>query len=291
MKDSENMSKEISRGRAVGGCFLALAVLVLAQSLALFISLPLPALGLSGAVCNTVAGLLYAAFALGGALLLGLKFFALSPEALRLAPRRPEAVWLLSAPVLPALVLLAYMAMGARWTASPMEPQSRSAVIAGALVFYGLAAGIAEELVFRGLIMGSLERAFDVRLAVLLPSVLFGALHLIGGGVSLLGALQLIIAGSLVGILFSLITLESGSVWNAAIVHGLWNVVFAGGLVHVGNTAEREAVFSLVFNSGSFLLTGGDFGVEASLVAALAYALFSLLAYSLIKKKGRLKNS
>ena len=59
----------------------------------------------------------------------------------------------------------------------------------------------------------------------------------------------------------------------------------------MGNTAEREAVFSLVFNSGSFLLTGGDFGAEASLVAALAYALFSLLAYSLMKKKGRLKNS
>ena len=286
MKDSENMSKKISRGKAVGGCFLALAVLVLAQSLALFISLPLPALGLSGAVCNTVAGLLYAAFALGGALLLGLKFFALGPGA-----RRPEPVWLLSAPVLPTLVLLAYMALGAHWTVSPMEPQSRSAVIAGALVFYGLAAGIAEELVFRGLIMGSLERAFDVRFAVLLPSVLFGALHLIGGGVSLLGALQLIIAGSLVGILFSLITLESGSVWNAAIVHGLWNAVFAGGFVHVGNTAEREAVFSLVFNSSSFLLTGGDFGGEASLVSALAYAVFGLLAYRLMKKKGILKNS
>ena len=108
---------------------------------------------------------------------------------------------------------------------------------------------------------------------------------------SLLGALQLIIAGSLVGILFSLITLESGSVWNAAIVHGLWNAVFAGGLVHVGNTAEREAVFSLVFNSSSFLLTGGDFGVEASLVSALAYAVFGLLAYRLMKKKGILKNS
>ena len=143
---------------------------------------------------------------------------------------------------------------------------------------------------FRGIIMGCLERAFNMKLAVILPSVLFGALHLIVGGLSLIGAIQLLIAGSLVGILFSLITLESGSIWSAALVHGLWNMVFAGGLVHVGNSAEGDAVFNLTINSSSMLLTGGDFGVEASLVSILAYAVFSLLAYWLLRKKGQIKN-
>lgn len=290
MNDLKKPSNELSRGKAIAGCFLAVALLILAQSLALFISLPLPALGLPGAVCNVVAGLLYAAFALTGAVLLAARFLRLSPAGLRLAFRRPEPIWLLSALLLPALVLLVYTILGGKWTATYLEARVKASLVAGAVAYYGLAAGLTEELMFRGIIMGCLERAFNMKLAVILPSVLFGALHLIVGGLSIIGAIQLLIAGSLVGILFSLITLESGSIWSAALVHGLWNMVFAGGLVHVGNSAEGDAVFNLTINSSSMLLTGGDFGVEASLVSILAYAVFSLLAYWLLRKKGQIKN-
>ena len=83
MNDFKKPSNELSQGKAIAGCFLAVTLLILAQSLALFISLPLPALGLPGAVCNVVAGLLYAAFALTGAVLLAARFLRLSPAGLR----------------------------------------------------------------------------------------------------------------------------------------------------------------------------------------------------------------
>lgn len=285
MKKVEEDFLKLRPGKAVGACFLAIAVLVLAQFLALFISLPLPALGLPGAVCNIIAGLMYAGFSLAGALLLSMKFLRLNPAGLRLNFSKPETLWLISALLMPALVLLAFTALGGRWTVSGPEGGSRASLITGALVYYGLAAGLGEELIFRGIIMGSLERAFNIKLAVVLPSVLFGALHIIGGGMSLLSAVQLLIAGTMVGVLFSLVTWESGSVWNAALVHGVWNAVFAGGLVHVGNTVEADWVFSLVLNSGSRMLTGGEFGAEASLISFLAYVLFALLALVLGRKK------
>jgi len=46
-------------------------------------------------------------------------------------------------------------------------------------------------------------------------------LHIVGSDLDLISIVQLIIAGTLVGILFSLIAIESNIIWNSAIVHGI----------------------------------------------------------------------
>lgn len=50
--------------------------------------------------------------------------------------------------------------------------------------------------------------------------------------------------------------------------------------------AEEFTIYNYVLDTDSFLITGGDFGVEASAVAVLAYLVFAVLAIYLMRKRG-----
>lgn len=71
----------------------------------------------------------------------------------------------------------------------------------------------------------------------------------IGGSFDVMSMLQLLVSGSLVGILFSLIAIESGSIWNSALVHGIWNMVMAGGILHIGKAIDSQALYNWVLNT------------------------------------------
>ena len=143
-----------------------------------------------------------------------------------------------------------------------------------------------EELIFRGIIMGCLGKRFNIQIAVIVPSVLFGLLHIIGNDLNFISIIQLLIAGSIVGVLFSLIAYGSNSIWNSAIVHGIWNIVIIGGILHIGNEADSSSIFNFILDNKSFLISGGDFGIEASIISILVYLLFIVLAAIQVKRKG-----
>ena len=68
---------------------------------------------------------------------------------------------------------------------------------------------------------------------------------------------------------FPLIAYVSHSVWNNAIVHGIWNMAIIGGILHIGNSADSNSIFNFVLDNKMFLITGGDFGIEASVISIL----------------------
>lgn len=39
-----------------------------------------------------------------------------------------------------------------------------------------------------------------------------------------------------------------------------------GGLIHIGSAADSAVWYNYVLDTDSFLLTGGDFGVESSVI-------------------------
>ena len=176
------------------------------------------------------------------------------------------------------------MVTGGHWEVNMFSTEDTSLILTSGILFYGLAAGTVEEMVFRGLIMGILERRFGIRAAVIAPSVLFGALHIIGRDMDFVSTVQFLIAGSIVGILFSLIAYESGSVWNSAIVHGVWNMAVIGGILHIGSSAEESAIFNFVLDNKGFLVSGGDYGIEASAVAGAVYLIAALAAFGRVKR-------
>ena len=86
--------------------------------------------------------------------------------------------------------------------------------------------------------------------------------------------------------MFSLIAYGSNSIWNSAIVHGIWNIVIIGGILHIGNEADSSSIFNFILDNKSFLISGGDFGIEASIISILVYLLFIVLAAIQVKRKG-----
>ena len=111
-----------------------------------------------------------------------------------------------------------------------------------------------------------------------------GMLHVLGRELSFAGILQLLAAGTAVGVLFSLVAYESGTVWCGAAMHAVWNMVMIGGVLHIGPEPDGYALLNYVLDSASPLVTGGDFGVEASLPSIAVYLGFSALALVRLKR-------
>lgn len=65
---------------------------------------------------------------------------------------------------------------------------------------------------------------------------------------SVLSCTLVIIAGTMVGIMFSLIALESKSIWNSGIVHAIWNIIIIGGGLTVNETKDKYSVIAYVLN-------------------------------------------
>ncbi len=277
--------KQLSTLQAIIGILFSIVILVIAQLLAFSISeIPLR-LGIPSSLCNIIAGILYVALTLFGVNILSNKVLKVSLLELRIPKFSLKGIWVIAAVLMPMIVLILSMITGGHWKINLFGTETTLEIITSAIVFYGLAAGVVEEVVFRGVIMGCLERRFNIWIAVIIPSILFGVVHIIGNELDFLSVIQLLIAGSIVGILFSLVAYESNSIWNNAMIHAVWNMVIIGGILHIGSEADGNSILNFVLKNKSFLISGGDFGIEASVISILAYLIFIILAIVLLKKK------
>jgi len=138
----------------------------------------------------------------------------------------------------------------------------RTVQLAG-VVFVILGAGaMAEEVSFRGYPFQRLIDAIGAGSAVVVLSVLFGAVHFLNPHASLWGFLNTV----LIGVLLSLAYLRTRSLWMPVAIHFGWNLTlgFIFGLPVSGLTE-----FSVVLRGhaqGPAWLTGGSYGIEAGVV-------------------------
>ena len=160
----------------------------------------------------------------------------------------------------------------------------------------GISTGITEELVFRGMIFRYMKKTLGVKLAVIIPAILFAGLHITSMKTfDFTDLLLLILAGSSVAVMFTLMALESGSIYPGALAHSLWNTLIIGGLFVIGkivNRSENDSYIIIPVESESKLLTGGNFGVEAALPGIIGYIIISILLFFMIKtKEKKLQNN
>ncbi len=265
-----NKSATLSTGRAAGA--------ILLPGL-------LAAWGCPAFLCNALAGVLYPTLTLTGLLPICRKVLRASPAQCRLPAFSLSPVWIICAVLMPAAVCGGFLLLPGRWEAASVSDVP--ALICAAVFYLGLGTGVVEEAVFRGVLLTAVERRWNRLAAVLVPSAAFASLHLAGSPLDVLSALQLLAAGSAVGVLFSLVTLASGGIWASALMHGLWNIVMIGGIVHIGPSEDPSSLFSYVTDTHSRLFTGGEFGAEASLFATAAYVLFMLPALRRLSRQKR----
>lgn len=276
----------VSSKKAIGGSIAAILVLLVSQVVAQLLASVLVIIKIPTGICNIVAGVLYFVFTYFLLKVLMSKILKLNMADYGFAKIGLKFKWCLIAIVLPLIVTGVYLLFfQGKFVPSDMNGNQIFTTLSAGIAFTGIAAGFVEEMVFRGVILNLLKERWNIWIAVIVPSVLFGLVHVIGMDFSLGSCLLVILAGTMVGIMFSLIEIESGSVWNNGLVHAIWNIVIIGGGLSIGEEADSYSVLSYVLDSKAFAITGGEFGVESSVIALIAYIVVAVFAFVMIEKK------
>jgi len=134
-----------------------------------------------------------------------------------------------------------------------------------------LGAAIVEELIFRGLMFQAIDKLGGKLLAFTVTSLFFGVAHLGNAGATLWSAFAISLeAGVLLGAAF----LWRRNLWFAMGLHFAWNAV--EGLLGIPVSGHTAAGLFTVEMNGATLLTGGNFGLEGSIVPVVLSLLISI---------------
>lgn len=125
--------------------------------------------------------------------------------------------------------------------------------------------GMAEEMMFRGILFGVTARALGSKAAIAISSLVFALAHLPNAGFSLLA----ILAITSYGVLQAALYMQTRRLWVCIGTHVGWN--YCVSQVFSSTVSGHAATDGLLRGEllGNAMLTGGAFGVEASLVTVL----------------------
>jgi membrane protease YdiL (CAAX protease family) len=130
-----------------------------------------------------------------------------------------------------------------------------------------LATGVFEELFFRGGVFRLAEQWLGTWAALFVSSVVFGYVHMSNDAATLQGLISI---STWAGILLAATYVLTRRLWLGIGLHAAWN--YAQGSVYstiVSGNKGSEAGFIKSAMAGPDWLTGGSFGVEASVIALL----------------------
>ena len=128
-----------------------------------------------------------------------------------------------------------------------------------------LPAALGEELITRGYLLTVIRESVGTRAAVLGTSIAFGLLHLANPSATAISLFVVIFAG----VFLATVRLALKSLWAAWMAHLAWNWVMAVVLHASVSGIDFESPRYRAVMSGPAWLSGGEWGPEGGLVAAL----------------------
>jgi membrane protease YdiL (CAAX protease family) len=148
----------------------------------------------------------------------------------------------------------------------------------------GVASGVVEETLFRGVALRQLERLVGTWWALALTSILFGAVHMANPDATWTGAISIMVEA---GILLGAAYLYTRRLWLAVGIHAAWNFTQAWVFsVPVSGTGQPIGIL-VTQRHGPDWLTGGKFGLEASMAAVLVATMAGVFLLWAAYRKGR----
>lgn len=178
-----------------------------------------------------------------------------------------------------ALIVIALGGYSFQWANSVDMSSVLISTIETALV-----AAIIEELIFRGLMFQAIDKLGGKALALAVTSLIFGVAHLGNTGATLWSGFAIVLeAGVLLGAAF----LWRRNLWFAMGLHFTWNTL--EGLLGIPISGHPAAGLFTVEVNGAALLTGGDFGLEGSIVPVVLSLLISIPMLIMAARNQRVK--
>jgi membrane protease YdiL (CAAX protease family) len=128
--------------------------------------------------------------------------------------------------------------------------------------------GMAEEMMFRGVIFGVTERSLGNKPAIVISALLFSLAHVPNEGVSVLAIAVIAVYGVMQAALY----MKTRRLWACIGTHIAWNYCISQ--VFSSTVSGHAATDGLLRGElvGNAMLTGGVFGVEGSLITLLLIA-------------------
>ncbi|WP_432833154.1 lysostaphin resistance A-like protein [Dactylosporangium sp. CA-092794] len=238
------------------------------------VSAPLDAIGAPG----LVSGLLTAAAVLGVYVWLSRKLIGRRPEELIGGYQQLGQGLLIGFALFTGT--LALIAMFGMWRIDG------AGSFTGMLSALGLAAmaAVIEELVIRGILFRTLEQKLGTWWALGVSALVFGLLHLVNPGATVVGVLAI---GVEAGVMLALAYVVTRKLWLGIGIHLAWNFTEAG---IFGTPVSSETVNGWMRSHlvGPSVFTGGAFGVEASLITVLTCLTVAGLLYRRARRDGRI---
>ena len=162
-----------------------------------------------------------------------------------------------------------------------------SPALLGVAALIGIAA-ILEELTYRCLLFRVVERAWGTKVALGVQAVVFALAHLENveqGGIS--DVVTMLIAVTLVGLLWAAVFVLTRNLWAAAANHAAWNfTILLAGVPLSGNEDWRKMAPLESRFAGPDWLTGGMFGPESSLLVIASTTVAVVLLLRAARRRG-----
>lgn len=140
--------------------------------------------------------------------------------------------------------------------------------------------GFEEEFITRSVLMNYLGALRNPKVGIIANSLIFSILHLGNSYFNLLAFVNIF----LMGLVFSMLFYVGDSIYISAAAHSVWNFLQGNffGINVSGIITSKNTIF-LSESVGNKLISGGGFGIEASLVVTIV----EILALYLLYKKAR----
>lgn len=160
--------------------------------------------------------------------------------------------------------------------------------VAGAVAILGFtaAAVVTEELIFRGILFRVVEERFGTWISLLLTGVLFGLVHAFNPSATLWSTVAIAVEA---GFMLAAVYAATRNLWVPIGVHFGWN--FAQGGIFGTSISGKDAPQGLLdgVTSGPAIVSGGDFGPEASAYSVLAGVVVTVVFLWLAKRRGNVR--
>ncbi|MGB3367247.1 MAG: type II CAAX endopeptidase family protein [Acidaminobacteraceae bacterium] len=147
--------------------------------------------------------------------------------------------------------------------------------------------GFAEETLSRGWLLPIISERHSVQLGILISSLFFVSLHIFNTNISALALINLF----LFSIFASLYTLNNDSLWEMSALHGAWNFTQASifGFSLNGSKVIGGSLLNMK-SAGSNIVSGGEYGTNASIILTLALIVSIAFVYIKSTKEYTIKH-
>lgn len=160
---------------------------------------------------------------------------------------------------------------------------SQPASVLVPIIGLSIVSGVTEEIMLRGLFFRILEGWLGSWIALILSAALFGALHLGNPNATPIAGIAIAVEA---GVMLAAIYMVTRRLWAAIGVHAAWNFT-QGGIFGIPVSGIEVNGILRPRITGPELLTGGDFGAEASLPAMLIATAFGIGLLVVAARRGQ----